>query len=38
VAQLKDLMPAAALQLSGEEVQVLDEVSSWKRSRTEQES
>ncbi len=38
VAQLKDLMPAATLQLSSDEIKVLDDVSDWKHSRTEQES
>ncbi|MFZ5993016.1 MAG: aldo/keto reductase [Deinococcota bacterium] len=37
VAQLRDLMPAAGLQLSREEVAALDEVSSWPLSRTERE-
>ncbi|RIH86798.1 L-glyceraldehyde 3-phosphate reductase [Calidithermus terrae] len=37
VAQLRDLMPAASLQLSREEVAALNEVSSWPLSRTERE-
>ncbi|WP_027891507.1 aldo/keto reductase [Calidithermus chliarophilus] len=37
VAQLRDLMPAASLQLSSEEVAALNEVSSWPLSRTERE-
>ncbi|WP_018467858.1 aldo/keto reductase [Calidithermus timidus] len=37
VAQLGDLMPAAGLQLSRDEVAALDEVSSWPLSRTERE-
>lgn len=37
VAQLRELMPAAGLQLSREEVAALDEVSSWPLSRTERE-
>lgn len=36
-AQLADLMPAASLQLSREEVAALDQVSDWPRSRTERE-
>lgn len=35
--QLRDLLPAAKLQLSREEVTKLDELSGWERSRTEQE-
>jgi aryl-alcohol dehydrogenase-like predicted oxidoreductase len=38
VAQLRDLMPAASLQLSSEEVAALDQVSDWPRSRTEREA
>lgn len=38
VAQLKDLLPAATLQLTPDEVKILDDASDWKRSRTEQES
>lgn len=37
VAQLADLMPAASLQLSSEEIAALNEVSSWPLSRTERE-
>jgi aryl-alcohol dehydrogenase-like predicted oxidoreductase len=37
VKQLKELMPAASLELSPEDVQKLDEVSSWDRTRTERE-
>lgn len=37
VQQLQDLLPAAQLQLSAEEVAVLNEVSSWPPSRTERE-
>jgi aryl-alcohol dehydrogenase-like predicted oxidoreductase len=37
VKQLKDLIPAATLQLSPDEVKMLDDVSSWKLSRTEEE-
>ncbi|PZA08167.1 MULTISPECIES: aldo/keto reductase [unclassified Meiothermus] len=37
VAQLRELMPAASLQLSREEVAALDQVSDWPRSRTERE-
>jgi aryl-alcohol dehydrogenase-like predicted oxidoreductase len=37
VAQLRDLMPAAGLQLGSEEVAVLDQASDWPRSRTERE-
>ncbi|MDX2003840.1 MAG: aldo/keto reductase [Meiothermus sp.] len=37
VAQLADLMPAAHLKLSLEEIKVLDEASDWPRSRTERE-
>ena len=36
-AQLQDLLPAATLELSPEEVTALDKVSDWERSRTEQE-
>lgn len=38
VAQLRDLMPAASLQLSSEEVAALDQASDWPRSRTEREA
>ncbi len=38
VAQLLDLMPAATLELSSEELDALDEVSGWTASRTEQEA
>jgi aryl-alcohol dehydrogenase-like predicted oxidoreductase len=37
VAQLQDVLPAATLQLSSEEVAALDEASDWEHSRTEQE-
>lgn len=37
VQQLHDLMPAATLQLSADQVAVLDQVSDWSRSRTERE-
>ncbi|HEU4741266.1 MAG TPA: aldo/keto reductase [Meiothermus sp.] len=37
VAQLRDLMPAADLHLSREEVEALDQASSWPLSRTERE-
>gem|GEM_PF-7041331 len=37
VQQLQDLLPAAQLQLSAEEVAALNEVSSWPLSRTERE-
>jgi aryl-alcohol dehydrogenase-like predicted oxidoreductase len=37
VRQLKELLPAAQLSLSPEEVQALDEVSDWPHSRTERE-
>ena len=37
VAQLEDVLPAATLQLSHEEITALDEASDWEPSRTEQE-
>lgn len=38
VEQLNELLPAAELQLTHEEVSMLDEVSGWERSRTEKEA
>ncbi|MGL4608257.1 MAG: aldo/keto reductase [Trueperaceae bacterium] len=38
VAQLNDLIPAATLHLTADEVKILDDVSDWQRSRTEQEN
>jgi aryl-alcohol dehydrogenase-like predicted oxidoreductase len=35
VAQLRELLPAAALELTGDEVDRLDKVSSWPKARTE---